>query len=457
MSGPPPIPPAFPQKTPPPLPTAGPRTNGFAIASLVLSVPAAMLQLLGVILMFFGIFAFFFAVPGIICGHVALGQIKRGRGLLTGKPLAVTALCLSYSGIAFFIVYTVFAVIIFGGAIKDGFKKAQAAKEKPSVPVAQIVDPAVTPLPVFPELPAAQPLGESPIRIMEVDFAPANRGPNRPAGSKMKLRVYLPPGEHAPHSLPCVLVAPAGTNLLVGNMLDFLDADLVDEDEESFDEMVPYAKAGMVAIQYSLDGAQDDDAEDEEKDWSEAYKAFRAAGAGAVNARNALEFALQRLPMVHPERIFSAGHSSAGTVSLLFAAHEPRLRGCIAYAPATDVEEQLEELSSDLRGKILFPQLDAFIRGSSPLNHTARLGMPVFLFHAKDDDTVPYAAVVSFKEKLELTNSSVTLMTQEEGGHYDPMMEKGIPAAIHWIHKILALPPVSAASAAEKDSTEEGN
>jgi predicted alpha/beta-fold hydrolase len=119
------------------------------------------------------------------------------------------------------------------------------------------------------------------------------------------------------------------------------------------------------------------------------------------------------------------------------------------------VEEQLKEFSSDLRGKILFPQLDAFARASSPLNHTERLFMPVFLFHARDDDTVPYASVVSFKEKLELTNSSVTLMTQEAGGHYEPMMEKGIPAAIHWIRKVLATPPMPA-SAEKAASKEEG-
>ena len=43
------------------------------------------------------------------------------------------------------------------------------------------------------------------------------------------------------------------------------------------------------------------------------------AQAGLVNARNALEFVLARVPEVDPKRIYAAGHSSAGTLALLFA------------------------------------------------------------------------------------------------------------------------------------------
>ena len=64
-------------------------------------------------------------------------------------------------------------------------------------------------------------------------------------GEATQMNVYLPPGEHADRSIGCVLVAPAGTNLLVGNSMD---------GEDYHDETLPYAEAGFLTIQYSLDG-----------------------------------------------------------------------------------------------------------------------------------------------------------------------------------------------------------
>src|SRR5262245_58731656 len=67
--------------------------------------------------------------------------------------------------------------------------------------------------PVFPELPAPQALPQSGVALYQVDLGAANPGSTQPA-TRMRMRVYLPPGDHAERSLGCVIVAPAGTNML---------------------------------------------------------------------------------------------------------------------------------------------------------------------------------------------------------------------------------------------------
>lgn len=73
----------------PPLPQ---RTSGLAITSFVLS-----LCCLG--------------LPGVICGHIALSQIKKAGGALKGSGLAIAALVLGYVGmvlVAFAFIPTLF-------------------------------------------------------------------------------------------------------------------------------------------------------------------------------------------------------------------------------------------------------------------------------------------------------------------------------------------------------------
>jgi acetyl esterase/lipase len=364
------------------------------------------------------------AIPAVVCGHLALSAIKRSQGRFGGSGLAVAGLVLGYFEVLMVaVVFAFFAHVITPpkaangvGASTSNFDLSRAA------------------LPTFPELPdsAFQTLRKSGVRVAQVDFRSANSGRNVPPGSGMKIRVYLPPGEHAPHSLTCVLVAPAGTNMLVGNDLDDFDAIAYHA------EALPYAQAGMVAVWYSLDGAHQEEAKGLTKGWATAYEAFRAAGAGTVNGRDALEFALRRLPMVDPARIFSAGHSSAGTVSLLLGAYEPRLRGSIAYAPATDLEKFHEQLLASSMSEILFPGIRDFERKASPKNQVARMQRPVFLFQAKDDSKVPLSTTERFVQQLRETNPRVTFQTVETGDHYDAMIDQGIPAGIRWLKEMTA-------------------
>jgi hypothetical protein len=90
--------------TPPPFSgnPSSPRTSPLAIWSLVLGILS---------LICFSIFA---AIPGVVCGHMALSRIKRSAGALTGQGLAIGGLVSGYIGIAlaFIVVPMLLAIAI---------------------------------------------------------------------------------------------------------------------------------------------------------------------------------------------------------------------------------------------------------------------------------------------------------------------------------------------------------
>jgi len=93
-------PPPTPQPAPTPYSSAptGPKTNTLAIVSLVL--------------------AFFISLGAVICGHIALGQIKRtGEG---GRGLAIAGLVLGYLGLVAGIIGAIIWVSFLALAASSG-------------------------------------------------------------------------------------------------------------------------------------------------------------------------------------------------------------------------------------------------------------------------------------------------------------------------------------------------
>jgi dienelactone hydrolase len=365
-----------------------PATCGMGITSMVLGIISIVTCLIPL-----GIFA-------VIFGHVSLSRIKRSGGLVTGAGMAIAGLVMGYltSAICFLavglIVYAAMQEVKLEGNAEDIF-----------------------PLPVFeesafPEWNEGRVLEGAGVRLhdLKADFP-------GPAGAT-SLRILIPAGEHAPASLPCVLVAPAGTDLLSGSDLD---------DGTYLDESLPYAEAGMVVILYSIDGG------DEAGEAAVAYGNFREASAGVANGAFAYAFASSRIPAVDPACIYSAGHSSAATLSLLLAAHLPDLAGAIAYAPATDVAGFHAGLVESPFSGMRYPGVETFVKRSSPLTHAAKVKVPVFLFGAQDDDMVDTAELRSYARFVEEAGGAVEVKTVANGGHYDSMIVDGIPAGIAWI------------------------
>jgi acetyl esterase/lipase len=248
------------------------------------------------------------------------------------------------------------------------------------------------------------------------------RGP----GHRGKLWLYLPAGDRRPRSLPCVLIAPAGSNLITG-------MDLHDEDRA---EHLPYARVGFAVVAYELDGALPNPQKPSEQELRGCIAAFADAGAGLVNARVALDFATARVPAIDPRRVFVVGRSSAGTLALLIAENEPGVAGCVAFAPAVDLalryppQIQTQFIQTCPPAKKLFAQLN-------PRTGEAGIQCPVFLFYA-DDDAPVASQVRDLAQRLSSAGKTVTAEHVPDGGHNDSMIREGIPRAIYWL---MSLPP----------------
>ncbi|WZO98440.1 prolyl oligopeptidase family serine peptidase [Isosphaeraceae bacterium EP7] len=249
-------------------------------------------------------------------------------------------------------------------------------------------------------------------------------GPAKDSGPGLtgKLWVYLPAGDHADRSLPCVFIAPAGSNLVTGN-------DLGDDPGRGHPEHVPYVNAGYAVVAYELDGAATENEGEGNLQFVTNAVVFLRARAGLVNAHVALEYALAQIPQVDPGRLYAAGHSSAGTMALLLAENEPRIRACAAYAPCVDVAGRL---GPGIVDTLTRASLGDLFQRYSPAAGESKLTCPLFLFHALDDTNVPAAETEAFAERRKAAGEPVTLVTVPTGDHYTPMIEEGIPKAIEW-------------------------
>jgi dipeptidyl aminopeptidase/acylaminoacyl peptidase len=236
----------------------------------------------------------------------------------------------------------------------------------------------------------------------------------------MKLWIYLPAGKHEAKSLPCVFIAPAGSNLMTGIAL--ADGDRL--------EHLPYARAGFAVCAYELDGVRQGLAA---RDAFAAIKQFVAAHGGVDNARTAIDYVLARLHEIDAERLYVAGHSSAGTVALDVAAAEPRIKACCSYAGYPDLRKRFKPATVATVNRNV-EGFDAFLDAGSPVNHAAELkSKPVFLFSARDDTNTPTALVEDLASRIKQAGGDVKLVVVESGGHYRSMIDQGIPSGIEFL------------------------
>ncbi|RPI90442.1 MAG: hypothetical protein EHM42_01370 [Planctomycetaceae bacterium] len=285
----------------------------------------------------------------------------------------------------------------------------------------RLVDPVAIPLPQFPplETPRESLLGDA--VVYDVDLRTANPSTSAPA-SGMRLRISLPAGEHPAASLGCVLLPPPGGSAISGHEL---------YDEGALTHVAAYLQAGYAVVEFSLDGALSTEQEVTMAQVQAAFNAVRESRAGLCNCRAALEFVLARLPAVNPARLFISGHSSAGGVALLFAAFEPRLKGCIALAPVTD-------WTDDVPGELLvqMPGLREFSYAESAGLQRERPKCPVFIYHGTADENVASVGTEVYVLSVRALGQSVTFERGIGGDHFEAVNTEGVPRAIAWLKSL---------------------
>ena len=308
-------------------------------------------------------------------------------------------------------------VLVCGGII---YSFSQALKPLPEGPTArEPFQVASIPAPAMPELGDGEPLEDLPgAKVYEVLWGPEQYAiPSKP-GIGGKMYVLLPPGDHAVGSIPCLLAAPAGTNLMTGaNTGTF------------FESHIPYLEAGFAIMDYELDGSPDY-AENE----SDATRAFIDSQAGLVNSRNVIDFIQQKMPMVNPKQIFAVGHSSGGSHVLLLGEHDTRLAGVVAYAACCDISNRIPSFLAKMMSHSE-KRIGDFLIQSSPNTHAARMNCPVLLCHAKDDSNVPVSDSQEMHKLLLAAGKKSELHITDDGDHYDEMLDQCVPVGIEWMKK----------------------
>jgi dienelactone hydrolase/DNA-directed RNA polymerase subunit RPC12/RpoP len=283
-------------------------------------------------------------------------------------------------------------------------------------------------MPVLPE-PGTGVLLEPGIRLLEVrlpgaaTLPGAGPAPSMP-GHSGKLWLYLPEGDLAPKSLPCIVIAGAGSNLITGMALG-------DGDRP---EHLPYVRAGFAVLAYELDGMLPDPKPTTDAELARYIRSFLDAEAGLINMKVALEFATTKVPSIDPTRLYAVGHSSAATLALLVAENEPRIAACVAFAPAVDITSQYNAALQHSVARLV-PGADLLFSRFNPRMGESKLTCPVFLFVALDDQRFAQQ-VQDLASRLDSQGNTVTLSTVSIGGHYNPMIKSGIPEAIHWLESL---------------------
>jgi dienelactone hydrolase/DNA-directed RNA polymerase subunit RPC12/RpoP len=247
-------------------------------------------------------------------------------------------------------------------------------------------------------------------------------------GHSGKLWLYLPRGEHAPGSLPCILMAASGTKT----------ADRTTLSDGDRPHHVPFVRAGFAVLAYEVDGVLRSRITDIHAEPMADARKFLGGYAGLVNAKIALEYLLVKVPQVDPGRLFAAGHGLAGTTAILFAENEPRLKGCAALAAPIDLEAWF---GAPVVAEFRQGGFGDLVSLASPRNNEERLNCPVFLFHARDDSVVPVEQSQECAERLERQSKRVTLEIVPRGGHGERMMAQGIPRVIDWIRGLAGSHP----------------
>ncbi|TWU06023.1 alpha/beta hydrolase family protein [Stieleria varia] len=252
-------------------------------------------------------------------------------------------------------------------------------------------------------------------------------------GHENEVWVFLPTGgaskanqdsESSISKYPCLIYTSAGAPNFGGMRLSPSDQTFI----------LPYVQMGFAVVCYETDGAIDLTDKTTPEEMARAADLYIRSSAGLVNARNAIHFALERFPEIDSDRLFTLGHSSGGKQALLLAANEPRIKGCVTFAPSTQlgfVERigigQIPSKTRDLAGEV-----ERFM----PASNADRLTASLLILYTPKDDVVRQSELKSFARKV---GDNANLVEVNARGHFD-LPDEGFRHASRWLAKQADLP-----------------
>ncbi len=245
-----------------------------------------------------------------------------------------------------------------------------------------------------------------------------------------KFLVYLPTQPTKP-KLPCILIAPSGRAPLYGQTLE----------QMSQWEYRHYAKAGYAVIAYDVDGAIEQMSEANQtallmqpnQTVTARLRAYKAADGGVLNAKLAIDYAIARIPQIDPNAIYTAGSGSGGTLALMVAATDKRVKGAIAYTPVTNIPKKFPNLIDNI-SKVV-PKYSESIEKFSPYQNAAKITKPLFIFQ---DDISTVNSIEDTNEFVELVSKSNTSVTFAHAPvtpfFRSDLPSEGVKKAIEWLN-----------------------
>ena len=216
------------------------------------------------------------------------------------------------------------------------------------------------------------------------------RGDTHPS----RMWVYLP-STSANAKVPCVFIAAPRHSPLYGAALNY--------ETTTSSEHYPYVSAGYAVIAYDIDGDIDDINEVNQskllvrpsKLITKRLKAYKAADAGVLNAKLAIDYAVTRIPQIDPNALYTSGAGAGGTTALMVAATDKRIKGAIAYTPITNLPKKYPDVIEDIVKVV--PGYQEFIEQSSPDRNAVKMTKPLFIFHDDGNPKIVFRRYKCFR------------------------------------------------------------
>ncbi|MGB7346909.1 MAG: dienelactone hydrolase family protein [Pirellulaceae bacterium] len=265
----------------------------------------------------------------------------------------------------------------------------------------------------FPPRPAAQLVSANAAEYI-VDLGIPDGQP----GHDSEVRVILP---HPTPSgkVPALIVNGAGAYLFSGMVLS----------DEDIEPLLPYVEQGFAVIAYETDGCQPDfDRDPTASDIAQMTRRYVASKAGLINAQHALSYALEKFPEIDADQLYTIGHSSGAKQALLLAAHDDRIRGCVGFAPACQMDFGSQMTVARIGGGDA-AKLSYEVNRSMPLVHAKNTKVPMLLLYSSSDQVTRPAEVLTYAKAVGKNAVAVPVKCSGHGS----VPDAGYKFALSWL------------------------